>query len=174
MKAGDWVMWLNYFKDSTETISGVCTILSTGEPSLPFPKSPRGRSGGPGYHPRETVTSFSTSYRGRPNRCKYIFVIHALCRFCVMELTRLIVSVRRILPDQSSNRTRPETQTLTGWLTGVLRVISRLFIRTASSHTTTLTTLSSAPSNFRLSLQVSISNTLLHFQVREPLIQVTT
>jgi len=41
-------MCLNYFKDSEEPVSGVCRILSTGYPSLPFPRrSPQGpRSGG--------------------------------------------------------------------------------------------------------------------------------
>jgi len=39
----DWVMRLNYFKDNEETVSGVCRILSTGEPSLPFPRSPQDR-----------------------------------------------------------------------------------------------------------------------------------
>jgi len=28
------------------TVSGVCKILSTGEPSLPFPRSPQGRRSG--------------------------------------------------------------------------------------------------------------------------------
>jgi len=40
------VMWLNYFKDNEETVSGVCRILSTGEPSLPFPRSPQDRRSG--------------------------------------------------------------------------------------------------------------------------------
>jgi len=55
MKAGciGRLVNVNYFKDSEETVSGVCSILSTGEPPLPFPRrSPLGRIG-PGVSPRE-------------------------------------------------------------------------------------------------------------------------
>jgi len=44
----DWVMWLNYFKDSEETVSGVCRIMSTGEPIPSLFRVGAHRVGGPG------------------------------------------------------------------------------------------------------------------------------
>jgi len=58
MKAGciGRLVNVNYFKDNEETVSGVCRILSTAEPSFPpFSEEEPTGSGVRGYHTLEIV-----------------------------------------------------------------------------------------------------------------------